>query len=130
MVEDFSLSQDLESAAKEVYNVANKRAQNRLRLTPTDPKEDILLQRLEALSDPNEGRTEDGLGVLTSALARDKEESEELMDLIRGGRAAEAANLGYNAAKYLREVVDKRGWGPACLFVTEYVHFSCILFIC
>nr|CDS29874.1 mitochondrial ribosomal protein L4 [Hymenolepis microstoma] len=120
ITEDFRLSQDLESEANEIYNLANKRAQNRLRLTPTDPNEDVVLQRLRSLEDLTAQEPKaNSLDVLTSAIAREKEESEELMDLIRGGRAAEAANLGYRAAQYLREQVDKRGWGPACLFITD-----------
>ncbi|VUZ43714.1 unnamed protein product [Hymenolepis diminuta] len=120
IVEDFSLSQDLESAAKEVYSLANKRAQNRLRLTSTDPNEDVVIKRLKHLEDSTALEPKaNNIDLLTSAIAREKEESEELMDLIRGGRAAEAANLGYRAAQYLREQVDKRGWGPACLFITD-----------
>lgn len=128
IVEDFSLSQDLESAAKEVYILANKRAQNRLRLTSPDPNEDVVTKRLKHLEDPTALEPKaNNIDLLTSAIAREKEESEELMDLIRGGRAAESANLGYRAAQYLREQVDKRGWGPACLFITEYVHIKSLL---
>ncbi|VDO05982.1 unnamed protein product [Rodentolepis nana] len=120
ITEDFTLSKDLESEANEIYNLANKRAQNRFRLNPTDPNEDVVIQRLRSLEDLTAQEPKaNSLDVLTSAIARDKEESEELMDLIRGGRAAEAANLGYRAAQYLRELVDKRGWGPACLFITD-----------
>lgn len=124
-MEDFCLSPDLESAAAEVYKLANRRALDRIRLLQegcidmvAGTEEDTLVQRLQ-LAKTMEGKKDEKVDVLTSAIARDKEEAEELLDLIKGGRAAEAAKLGLRVANYLRSLVDQRGWGPSVLFITE-----------
>ncbi|KAL5104579.1 39S ribosomal protein L4 mitochondrial [Taenia crassiceps] len=122
VVEDFVLSSELESAAAKVYELANKRAVNRLRLFHEGSDDDALVQRLQ-LTKGLEEQPADSCDVLTSLVAREKEEEEELLDLIKGGRAAEAANLGLRAAEYLRQVVDERGWGPAVLFITDAENY-------
>ncbi|VDD77036.1 unnamed protein product [Mesocestoides corti] len=119
VVTDFSLSEDLESAASEVYEMANKRAMDRLRLWAAENKgeeadADPIVQRLQLSS--VEG---DDTSALSSAFVRGKEDTEEMLDLIGGGQAAQAAKIGLQAAEYLRRLVDTRRWGPAVLFVTD-----------
>ncbi|VDM36215.1 unnamed protein product [Hydatigera taeniaeformis] len=122
VVEDFVLSSELESAAAKVYELANKRALDRLRLSDEGSDDDALVQRLQ-LTKQMEAKSVGDSDVLTSLIAREREEEEELLDLVKGGRAAEAASLGLRAAEYLRRVVDERGWGPAVLFITDVENY-------
>ena len=124
VVEDFSLSPELESAAAEVYKLANQRALKRVRLsqeglleTSTEITDDLVVQRLQLAKVPEDDETE--AHALSSVMIRNKEEAEEFLDLIKGGKAAEAAKLGLRSANYLRNLVDQRGWGPSVLFITE-----------
>nr|CDS31360.1 kelch protein 18 [Hymenolepis microstoma] len=65
--------QDLESEASEIYKLINKRAQNHLHLTPTDPIEDVVLQRLQ-FGESHSSRAY-SFDVLTSDIARENVET-------------------------------------------------------
>ncbi|KAL7054741.1 hypothetical protein AAHC03_025787 [Spirometra sp. Aus1] len=129
IVEDLSLSEELEEASRSVYELANNRALRRLRLeaaesspeatntaaTSRDLLARLALSEAELLASSRPLEQSD----LHAAMERENEETEELLDLIKGGKAAEAAKVAYEAAEYLRRLVDSREWGPAVLFITE-----------
>ncbi len=125
IVEDLSLNPDLEEAAAEVYRVANSRALERARLRQDDEEpqneelELALMERLKLTEAEGKRTDEDPRGGLLEGLDRSRQEDEALLDLIRGGKAAQAAEVAMNAAEYLRQLVDARTWGPSVLFVTE-----------
>ncbi|VDN43871.1 unnamed protein product [Dibothriocephalus latus] len=126
-----TLSEELEEASRSVYELANSRALRRLRLDAgesstsekaTTTSKDLLarldLSEAELLASSSSQPAAEQ-NTLLAAMEREKEETEELLDLIKGGKAAEAAKVAYEAAEYLRKLVDSREWGPAVLFITE-----------
>ncbi len=124
VVDDFALSDDLEAAAQEVYTAANRRSTERLRLQAESGsggiEEDDLVHRLGMTTlDADDDGADANVSALTTAIAREKEQSEELLDLIGGGKSAQAASVAYRAAEYLRRLVSSREWGPSVLFITE-----------
>ncbi|VDM01068.1 unnamed protein product [Schistocephalus solidus] len=129
IVEDLSLSEELEEASRSIYDLANSRALRRLRLEAAESSLEAtkkaasskeLLARL-ALSEAEllASSHSPEQSTILAAVEREKEETEELLDLIKGGKAAEAAKVAFEAADYLRKLVDSRHWGPAVLFITE-----------
>ncbi len=122
-MDDFALSDALETAAQEVYTAANRRSTERLSLQSggtASIEEDDLVHRLGMTTlDADDDGTDANVSALTTAIAREKEQSEELLDLIGGGKSAQAASVAYRAAEYLRRLVSSREWGPSVLFITE-----------
>lgn len=121
MVDNFALSDELEAEAQDVYNLAKQRASERFRLqasvTPEQGVDDLVLRLgLNTLREAEEGNQ---LRPLTDAIARENEESEELLDLIGSGKSAKAASVALRSAEYLRKLVGQRNWGPSVLFITE-----------
>lgn len=125
IIEDLSLSEDLERDAKSIYALANSRAAQKLHLLAANKDEinadDLrLVQRFRdrlSLKDLLPSSEEEN--TVLAAVEREREETEEFLDLIKGGKAAEAAKVAYKVADYLRRLVDSRSWGPSVLFITE-----------